>query len=96
MQIHAENREKVKIIVVASCVVFAILMIVALIVSLVGLASANQRKSRLERQLREINAQIERNSSDIAYYQSSDYIEMMAREYLNMKGEGEIVFIGKK
>lgn len=95
MPIHAENREKVKIIIVSACVVFAILMIIALIVSLVGLASANRRKQRLERELTQINAQIERNNSDIAYYQSDAYIEMIAREYLDMQGEGEITFVGK-
>lgn len=95
MPIHAKNREKAKRIIVSACVVFALLMLIALIVSLVGLASANRRKNRLEKQLAQIDAQIERNNSDISYYQSSAYIEMIAREYLDMQGEGEITFVGK-
>lgn len=95
MEVRAENREKVKIIVVASCVVFAILMIVALIVSLVSLASASSRKNRLQRQLDELNTQIELNSATLEYYKSDEYIEMIAREYLDMKGDDEISFVGK-
>ncbi len=96
MPIRAENREKAKIIIVASCVVFAILMFVALIVGLVSLASASSRKNKLERQLASINAELELNESNIAYYSSKEFIEMYVREYCDMQGEGEISFIGKK
>lgn len=95
MPIREENREKVKTIVVAACVVFAVLLIVSLIISLVSLASATSRKNRLQRQLNELNARIERLDADRDYYQSSEYIEKIAREYLDMEGNGEITFIGK-
>ena len=61
MQISAQNRETVKKIVVVSCVVFALLLVIALISGLVSLSSASKRKARLERQLSGINAQIEAN-----------------------------------
>lgn len=95
MPIRTENQEKVKIIITAACVVFAILLIVSLIISLVSLASASARKNRLEKQLRELNAMIELNQANIDYYSSSEYVEMIAREYLDMQGKGEITFVGK-
>ena len=96
MPIREENREKVKVIVVASCVVFAILLLVSLIVSLVSLASANSRKNKLEAELEAINAQLELNESNIDYYSSKEFIEMYVREYCDMQGKGEISFVGKK
>lgn len=95
MPIHAENREKAKILIVAACAVFAVLLIVSLIIGLVSLASATSRRNRLERQLQELNAAIEARTADLAYYQSNEYIEMIAREYLDMQGDGEISFVGK-
>lgn len=96
MPIREENREKVKIIIVASCVVFGILMLVSLIVSLISLASANARKNKLEAELKAINAQLELNQSDIEYYASDEFIEMYVREYCDMQGKGEISFVGKE
>lgn len=95
MPIREENREKAKIIIVSACVVFALLLVVSLIVSLVSLCTASSRKHRLQDQLARLNAQIESLEADRDYYQSSDYIESIAREYLDMQGEGEITFIGK-
>ena len=95
MQIRAENREKVKIIVVAACAAFAVLMLISLIVGLVSLASATSRKERLERQLADLNARLELGASNLEYYKSDEYIEMIAREFLNMKGKDEISFVGK-
>ncbi|MDE6398257.1 MAG: septum formation initiator family protein [Clostridiales bacterium] len=95
MPIREENREKAKTIIVAACVAFAVLLIISLVVSLISLASATSRKNRLQRQLNELNTQIERLDADRTYYQSSEYIEKIAREYLDMAGNGEITFIGK-
>ena len=89
MQSKTLHDERVKTIVVISCVIFAVLMVLALIVSLVSLASAS------ERQLSELNIRIEQGMSDREYYKSDEYIEMIAREYLNMKGKDEITFVGK-
>ncbi len=95
MQSKTLHDERVKTIVVISCVIFAVLMVLALIVSLVSLASASARKANLERQLSELNIRIEQGMSDREYYKSDEYIEMIAREYLNMKGKDEITFVGK-
>ena len=95
MQSKTLHDERVKTIVVISFVIFAVLMVLALIVSLVSLASASARKANLERQLSELNIRIEQGMSDREYYKSDEYIEMIAREYLNMKGKDEITFVGK-
>lgn len=95
MQITAKNREKVKVIVVSACVAFAVLLVISLIVSLISLASASSRRTRLEQQLSELNIRLELGASDLEYYKSDEYIEKIAREYLDMKGKDEITFVGK-
>lgn len=94
MKLDIRNNQK-KTIVVSACVVFALLLIIALIMTLVSLSSASSRKNRLQQQLDSINAQIELNDSNIEYYQSDDYIQRVAREYLDMQGKDEITFVGK-
>ncbi len=93
--IRAENREKVKTILVIAGAIFGVLLIVALIISLVSLASASSRRARLEDELAAVTAKIERNEKDIAYYSSDAYIEWVAREYLDMQGKDEIAFTGE-
>ena len=92
---RAENQEKAKNVIVIACSIFAVLLVVALIISLVSLASASNRKARLERELAAVTAMVERNRESIEYYSSDEYIEWVAREYLDMQGKGEIGFTGK-
>ena len=91
----AENQVKAKNIIVVACAIFAVLLLVALIISLVSLASASNRKARLERELATVTAMVERNRAALDYFSSDEYIEWVAREYLDMQGEGEIGFTGK-
>lgn len=93
--VRPENQATVRKIVVISCAVFLVLLVFALVYGLINLSVASRRKAALERELREINAQIEANDAAIAYYQSDEYIEMIARKYLDMQGKGEISFVGK-
>ena len=95
MRTQTDNQEKIKRIVLVSCVVFAVILIISLIVSLISLSTASARKNRLQRELAELNAQAELNASQLAYYGSDEYIERIAREYLNMQGKDEIAFVGK-
>lgn len=95
MQVRTQNNERVKTIIVAACVAFAVLLVISLIISIVSLSSATRRRNGLEQQLKELNTQIEQGKFDREYYQSDEYIEMIAREYLNMKGKDEITFVGK-
>ncbi len=95
MPIREENRETAKVIIVAACVVFAVLLVISLVVGLVSLASASSRKNKLQRQLNELNILVERKDADLQYYMSDEYVQRIAREYLDMQGDGEITFIGK-
>lgn len=95
MNISSQNRGTVMKIIVGACAAFLILLIIALITTLVSLSSASSRKEKLQRELSQINAQIEANETNLEYYQSDEYIEMLARKYLDMQGEGEISFVGK-
>lgn len=92
---EAERKVKVQTVIVVSCVIFAVLMAVALVMSLISLASASSRKAKLESELVLLNQQIANNQTDIDYYKTDDYIDRIAREYLNMQGQDEITFIGK-
>ena len=92
---RAENQEKAKSVIVISCAIFAVLLIVALIISCVSLAAASNRRARLERELAAVTAIVERNQASIEYYSSDEYIEWVAREYLDMQGKDEIGFTGK-
>ncbi|MDE7394959.1 MAG: septum formation initiator family protein [Clostridiales bacterium] len=91
---RAENQQTAKNLITIACAVFAVLLIVALIISLVSLASASTRRTRLERELAAVTAQVEQNEASIAYYSSDEYVEWVAREYLDMQGKDEIAFTG--
>lgn len=95
MPIREENREKARLVIVAACVIFAVLLIIAFIVGMVNLASAKSRKNRLQRHLAELDEQVRVQTSHLDYYKSDAYIERIAREYLDMCGDGEITFVGK-
>lgn len=91
----SDKQIKIQMIIIVSCVIFAVLLITSLIMGLVNLATASTRKGDLEAQLNSINSQIARNDTDIAYYQTDEYIDRIAREYLNMQGADDITFVGK-
>lgn len=92
--LRAENQEKAKTVIVIACAVFAVLLVVALIISLISLAAASSRRTRLEKELADVTARVEQNAANIAYYSSDEYVEWVAREYLDMQGKDEIAFTG--
>lgn len=87
------NRKIIMITVFAA--LFFVLMLTALIMNLVRIASLSSREKALKEQLEAINAQIENNRSEIDYRKTDEYVDSYAREYLGMIGEGEIAFTDK-
>ena len=82
-------------IVVAACAVFLTLLIVALIITLVRLGAAKNRKAALEAQAAYLDTVIDENGKLIDYCGSPEFIERYAREYFDMVYRGEII-IGVK
>lgn len=82
-------------IVVAACAVFLTLLIVALIINLVRLGAAKNRKAALEAQAAYLDTVIDENGRLIDYCGSPEFIESYAREYFDMVYRGEII-IGVK
>ncbi len=69
---------------------FFVLLIVALIINVVRLCSANSRLDELNAQKAELDRVIDENNALIDYCQTPEFIENYAREYLNMLYMGEI------
>ncbi len=93
MAYTSEKEYKKKMIITISCVIFAVLLLIALITTLVRFATISKRKSDLQAQLNALTQQIEQNEQSISYYSSDEYIERIAREYLDLQGKDEITFI---
>ncbi|MCI8435919.1 MAG: hypothetical protein HFK10_08225 [Clostridia bacterium] len=91
-----ENRVRIMQIIVVAAVIFVLLLLTALIVNLVRLASTNTRKRALEAELNRLDALIAQNEETLDYRKTDEYIDAFAREYLNMIGRGEEAFVGKK
>lgn len=90
-----KKKEQIQTIIVISCVIFAVLMLVAMIMNLVKLAGASSRKAALEQEIAYLNELIDSNGSEIDYRKTKEYIDKYARDYLDMVGKDEIVFVGK-
>ena len=88
--------DKVKLmkIITVSAIIFIAVMVVALVINLVKLSNVNSKKAALEKELKEIQRQIEENNSEIEYISTDEYIDQYAREYLNMHGKDEEAFTG--
>lgn len=87
------NRKIIMITVFAA--LFFVLVLTALIMNLVRIASLSSREKALKEQLEAINARIESNKSEIDYRKTDEYVDYYAREYLGMIGESEIAFTDK-
>lgn len=87
------NRKIIMVTVFAA--LFFVLMLTALIINLVRIASLSSREAALKEQLEAINRQIESNSAEIDYRKTDEYVDAYAREYLGMIGSGEIAFTDK-
>ena len=84
-----------KKIIVCACSAFAVLLIIALSINLISLSVATSRKNKLAAELSRLDKQIAANSQSIEYFESDDYVNDFAREYLDMQGKGEISFTGR-
>ncbi|MCI9031761.1 MAG: cell division protein FtsH [Clostridia bacterium] len=69
------------------------MILTALVINLVRLASLSSRENALREQLAALDRQIEANQSEIDYRKTDEYVDAYAREYLGMIGEGEISFV---
>lgn len=78
-------------IIIATAAVFLVLLIAALLVNIVKLSAANNRKQNLATQAAILDDLIAENNQTIDYYKSNSFIESYAREYLDMVYRGEIV-----
>lgn len=83
-----------KIITVAA-VIFAVLLVIAMIINLIKFANVTTKEQRLKKELARINSVIEQNQEEIDYKSTDDYVEKYVRDYLNMVGKNEKAFKGK-
>lgn len=72
-----------------------LLLVIALIINLVRLGAANDRKQSLAEQNTRLARLIEKNDSLIEYCSSAEFIEEYAREVLDMVYRGETVIGGE-
>lgn len=82
-------------IITAALAVLLVLLIVALIVNLVRLGAENDRADALKAQDEQLKAIIAENEKLAKYYDTSEFVESYAREYLDMIYRGETVIGGK-
>lgn len=82
-------------IVAASLSVLLVLLISALIINLVRLSAANERKQSLAEQSAKLDALIESTEDMTEFCGSDEFVEQYAREFLDMIYRGETV-IGVK
>ena len=79
----------------ASLAILFLLLVIALIVNLVRLGAANDRKQSLTEQNARLEKLIESNDNMIEYCSSAEFIEQFAREVLDMVYRGETVIGGE-
>lgn len=91
---NLNNSTVAKLIGVSLALLF-VLLVIALIVNLVRLSAANDRKEALQAQSAKLDRLIENNDNMIEYCNSAEFIEEYAREYLDMVYRGETVIGGK-
>lgn len=89
------NSSVARLVGVALALLF-LLLVIALIVNLVKLSAANDRKDALQAQSAKLDRLIEKNDNMIEYCSSTEFIEEYAREYLDMVYRGETVIGGKE
>lgn len=87
---NSNNKTIIKIVGAALSVLF-VLLVIALIINLVRLGAANDRKQSLTEQSARLDQLIEKNDNMIEYCNSTEFIEEYAREMLDMVYRGETV-----
>ncbi|MDE6029767.1 MAG: septum formation initiator family protein [Clostridiales bacterium] len=92
---QSNNNSTIAKLIGASLALLFLLLLIALIVNLVKLGAANDRKDALQAQSAKLDRLIEKNDDMIEYCGSAEFIEEYAREYLDMVYRGETVIGGK-
>ncbi len=82
-------------IITVSLVIFICLLLLTLITNLVKLGNLKTKEADLNVRKAELERQIDENTNSIKYLESDDYVERYAREYLDMAGSDEEIFVGK-
>lgn len=82
-------------IVTAAAVIFLALLLVALVINVVKLSTANARKAELSALKAQLDQSIEEADGKIDYFGSDEYVSRYAREYLDMKDADEEVVSGR-
>lgn len=86
----SNNKAIIKLVGAALALLF-VLLVIALIINIVRLGAANDRKEALEAQSAKLDRLIEKNDNMIEYCNSNEFVEEYAREYLDMVMRGETV-----
>ncbi len=90
------DRQRTIKIITASAICFLVILVAALVINIVKLSNMNKRKAELTEKISEIERRLDETQSQIDYVTTDEYIDQYAREYLDMKGEGETSFTGRK
>jgi cell division protein FtsB len=80
---------KRKVVLVVSGVIFAFLLLIALIANLITLVNKNREIARLESEIAAYNDMAAKNEWEIEYRKTDEYIEDYARDILGYIAEGE-------
>ena len=79
-------------IILASVLVFILMLFCSLMINVISTAVANGRANDLQEQINQSQRQIEQNQREIEHLQSLEHIEQAARD-LNMQRENENFFV---
>ena len=90
----SNNKAVIKLVGAALALLF-VLLVIALIINLVRLGAANDRKEALQAQNARLQQLIDKNDDMIEYCNSNEFVEEYAREYLDMVQRGETVIGGE-
>ena len=90
----SNNKAVIKLVGAALALLF-VLLIIALIINLVRLGAANDRKEQMQAQNAKLQQIIDKNDNMIEYCNSNEFVEEYAREYLDMVQRGETVIGGE-
>jgi len=91
---NAKKEQKRRIIII-SCIVIALLALVALIYNVSILARNNSRNRALQEQINQIQEEIGSIQDEIDWRNSPEFIEDFARNYLQMQRPDESIFIAR-
>lgn len=90
-----DKKTEQRTIIIVACVIFAVLLLIAMIYNLVKLSATASKKNDLQNKLAKLETEIARLEKEIEEKSDTYYIDKYAREYLDMVGKDETVYIAK-